>query len=314
MPQQNETALPPDPNEAQPPSTQASTAPPPGKPAPNESVPAEQGTKGLRGAGLKYASDDASIPEWARGKTADEILKAAQTYRDAALAVPVAPAAPPPQKPATYEMTTQNTQPQPPDPQLMYSEPARYQQEMLAYQNAQLAAQMQSFAAPMIQQQAAFAKAEARRAAKLPMVWDKYASEIEAQMQNVPVQARTQEAWEMAAKLVAADHMDEIAQARAETLAARADTGTVGADGNMPAGSRIASDPLTQLFLDNDPAVARLKSIGKNADDAKRAASAMGLTVEQYAEMLKKSSVVVHSTSGTPQTITETQHAAAVQA
>ena len=211
-------------------------------------------------------------------------------------------------------MTQPPNAPQMPDSSIMYSNPDEYNRQMIAYNAFTTQQQMQAFAAPMLAQQASFAKAEARRAAKVPAVWTKYADEIEAQMANVPIQARTQEAWEMAAKIVAADHMDELAQARAETLAATPDSGTVTGDGGMPNARATASDPLTQLFLDDDPSIARLKAIGKGAEDAKRAANSMGLTFESYADMLKKSSVVIHSASGTPNSNLEAAHAAAVKA
>ena len=196
----------------------------------------------------------------------------------------------------------------------MYSDPVEYNRQMLAYNQFVMQSQMQAFAAPMLAQQASFAKAEARRNTKTGFVWEKYADEIEAQMANVPLQARTQEAWEMAAKIVAADHLDEIAQTRAEVLRASGDSGTVSGDGNILGSAAAPRDPLEQLFADDDPAVARLKAIGKGPDDVRKTALAMRIPLEDYIASLKRGSVVVHSQTGTPKTGIEAQHATTVQA
>lgn len=256
----------------------------------------------MRGAGLRYDPTDSSVPEWARGKTADEILALSQTFYNAAMTGSGAPAqpqapqqAPTPtaQSPAPDNMQT----PRLPSPDLQYNDPAEYERQMQAYISATNQQALSQFAQPFIVQQSQLARAEARRDSRLGPIWDKYAGEIDAQMASVPMQHRTVDAWQMAAKIVAGDHLDELASERAAQLAARPDTGTVSSGDNLvPAGSEQgAADAIAELFRDDHPAIQRFKKIGKRADDVRKHAIAMGHTPEKYAEMLKnRTSITVH--------------------
>jgi hypothetical protein len=151
----------------------------------------------------------------------------------------------------------------------------------------------------MLAQQASFARAEARRNPRYTSIWEKYSGEIDAQMSSVPLQARTLEAWEMAAKIVAGDHLDELAQARAESLAAAGDSGTISGSevpGRQPT---PASDPLSELFRANDPVVEKFRKIGYDAPKLIAHAAKMGHTPEAYAALLKQgTSVTVYETRG----------------
>lgn len=235
------------------------------------------------------------MPDWAAGKTADEIVKLADTFYKAALTPPPAlnAAPPPPQTPAPRApMTEQNQQPQPPDPQLQYTNPALYQQELLNFTMAMARAEMQGFAAPVLAQQATLAKDAAKRSGKRAEVWQKYEAEIDAQMANVPLQARTVDAWDMAAKIVAAEHMEEIVAERASALAARPDTGTL-AGGTEAGGAAVpASDPISALFAADDPSIQKFKAQGMDARRVLAHAAAQGHSPERYADMLRKGSVV----------------------
>jgi hypothetical protein len=288
------------PNAAQQPPAQASTERPQDQP-PSLANESDAAPKGLRGAGLRYAADDPSIPDYARGKTADEVLALSQKVYNAAMsgsqATPPASPAPPPQMPATN--VTNTNQPTLPDPQLQYSDPAAYQAALIAYNQATMQQQMQTFAAPMLAQQASFARAEARRNPRYTAIWEKYSGEIDAQMVNVPLQARTLEAWEMAAKIVAGDHLDELAQARAETLAAQGDSGTISGSEVPGRTAATAGDALSEMFRSNDPAVEKFRKIGYDAPKLIAHAAKMGHTPEAYATLLKRgTSVTVYETRG----------------
>ena len=204
------------------------------------------------------------------------------------------------------------TQPAPPDPNLAYTDPAEFHRQSLAYSQAMNAAQMQSFAAPILAQNATMARNEARRDAERADVWAEYSGEIDAAMANVPIEQRTIDAWNMAADIVAGRHRKELATKMADRFVAeRSDTGTISASGGLPIGGRQASgDALDELFQSDHPSVARMKALGKTADDVARTASAMGHTRESYANLLRGSSVVVYNERGTPKTLTEAQHAA----
>jgi hypothetical protein len=272
---------------------QSSTERPQDQPTSSADTGSVAAPRGLRGSGLKYP-DAPDVPSWARGKTADEVLELGSTFYNAALAAPPAPnvAPPPSQTPAPKTMSDQNAGPQQPDPQLMYSNPAMYQQQLLDYNNAVLASQMQAYAAPMLSQQATLARDAARRDSKYNAIWAKYEAEIDAQMANVPLQARTVDAWNMAANIVAGDHLDEIAQERAQALAARVDTGSLSGGEVQPLNGTPAGDPISELFRTDDPAIAKFKAQGMDARKVLAHAASQGHTPERYAEMLKKGSIV----------------------
>lgn len=250
------------------------------------------------------------MPEWARGKTADEVLALGEKFYKAALgAAPVAPVAPTPQTPAYTQPMSEPNQPVPPDPQLMFTDNARYQAELLAYQNQVYSAQMQQFAAPMLAQQATLAKDAAKRNSKRADVWTKYESEIDAQMVNVPLQARTVEAWDMAAKIVAGEHLDELAQERAASLAARTDTGTLSGGEVQPLNGTPAGDPISELFRTDSPAIANFKKQGMDANRVIAHARTMGHTPEAYAAMLTRGMSITaptYVTSGEQTTLAPT--------
>jgi hypothetical protein len=118
---------------------------------------------------------------------------------------------------------------------------------------------------------------------------------------------QTQEAWELAADIVAGRHLDEIAQERAAALAARVDTGTLSGSevaGGAPAPS---GDEIAQLFASDSPAIQKFKAIRMNADDVRKHAQAMGHTPAKYADMLTRTSTVqTYVTTGEQTTLAPT--------
>ena len=189
-------------------------------------------------------------------------------------------------------MSDQNTAPQPPDPALMYSNPAMYQQELLNYQNYILNAN----AAPLFASQARTSRVLAKQNPKRADIWAKYENEIEQQMAGVDPRFQTPEAWELAADIVAGRHLDEIAAERASALAARPDTGTLNGAEVPGTAAAPAGDPITEMFRANDPAVRKFVALGKTADDVIRHAAQMGHKPDAYAAMLKRSATVTSTT------------------
>jgi hypothetical protein len=150
---------------------------------------------------------------------------------------------------------------QAPDPQLMYSDPAAYQNQLLNYQQQVMQQTMQQAAAPLFQGVAENAKWASQQDAKHRDVWSRYGHEIEAQMATIPAHLRTKQMWDTAAKLVKSEHLDELVHERAQTLAAQ---GGFGTERSTPAGAPQAggfADPIQELFANADhPEVARMKA------------------------------------------------------
>lgn len=282
------------------------------------------------------------MPDWAVGKTADEILKTAEMLYQSVLSgespsqpdqgpqAPVQPTSQPytqtqtaPQAPTQPNVNANSQQyganaPTPPDPDLIYTNKAEYQRQLDAYIRHQNQTSVQAASAPILKPLARMARSQSQSDPKFKAVWQKYGPEIDlAIKQNVPEQNRTDpDIWNQAAKLVAGEHWEELAQSRAESVAAQPpDSGTVSGGGvtNAPTnGGRASVDPLSKLFREDHPSVRKFKRLGKNADDLKAHAARMGHSAEEYAEMLKARAQVSWSAKGEPQTEEEARHAAAL--
>lgn len=252
-------------------------------PPPSVEPPAPEPPRTLSGAGLRYGSDD-NVPEWAVGKTADEILAMTQqlytTVQQGTL--PAAPATPPsPASPAPSQTPSV-------DPQLLYTDPAAYTQAVFD-QARTIAREELASAAPNVTSPISTMAKEYARGHR-PEVWSAYGPEIEAEMAKVNVNARANiETWKMAVDLVAGRHVDTIALKRAEELmAASGDTGSIASAGgitNPSPGSSLS--PIAKLFSEKDPSVQGYIDDGLTAADVVTQAARMGKTEEAYAEMLK---------------------------
>lgn len=288
---------------------QPSTEPQDG-PQPQDSGDAASQRRGLYGSGLRYTQEDADngrVPQWAVGKTADEMVKMTQGLVSS-MGQPQPQQAPSasqsPQVPSTpanggrpmqqYGQPQQNAGPQLPDPDLMYSDPAEYQRQWNAYQQFQTAQTVQQASAPFLQSQAQIARDASKRDPERSDVWDSYEPEIMAEMQKLPPQQKASvDAWNLAVDLVAGRHRRELAQQEAQKLAANRDTGTVSANDPAPdptaGGSRDAID---ELFANDHPAIQRYKDNGISKDRVKKQATHMGRSIDEYAELLKKNATV----------------------
>lgn len=282
------------PNEPNPPEPQPPSEPQPGS---------EPAARGLKGSGLRYTAED-GVPDWAVGKTADEILQLGQTFHSAAMGNQQLPQQNPPAPPQAPPMQTPQ-QPSAaglPNPDLMYSDPAEYQRQWDVYNRSQMQSMAQQLSQPMLQSQAQMARATARSDKSRADVWADYSGEIDAEMARVPLEARANvDSWNLAADLIAGRHRHDLARKEAQTLAAAGgDSGTVRTDGLVPNGQASSNlDAIGKLFAEDSPAIKRFKDMGMSAAKVRDHAKMMGHTPEAYAEMLtKKQSVTYHETSG----------------
>lgn len=244
-------------------------------------------SRGLRGSGLRYGEAD-EVPSWARGKTADEILKMTQELYN------VVQRGGEPQRGYTPE-PTQMQQPAgdglpPVDPNLIYSDPASYHRQMEARQEAIIERRLASASQPFASSMGGLAKRQSMQDRK--NVWDAYAPEIEAIMQSVPVANHGNvDLWNQAADIVAGRHVEDIARKRADEIlrASSGDSGMLrtseGGSAPVPGASR---SPIQKLFDEDHPAVKPFIKDGISAKKVEEHAAKMGHTPEAYAELLQK--------------------------
>ncbi len=103
-----------------------------------------------------------------------------------------------------------------PDADLMLTDPQAYQAQLVntltAYQQQNLAVQAQ----PIIAAQAETALFMSKNDRGLTDVWDNYGAEIEIQVARIPAHHRTKALYDQAARLVQGNHVEEIADKRAQ--------------------------------------------------------------------------------------------------
>jgi hypothetical protein len=104
---------------------------------------------------------------------------------------------------------------------------------------------------------ASMARTQAQANPKRKDVWERYAPEIEAIVARLPDAAKARpDIWDEAARMVAGEHLDDIAQARAEAIIARGrDSGSLGTQGGSPNEPISTPSPLRKLFEDRHIAV-----------------------------------------------------------
>lgn len=279
---------------------ESSSAPPAGEPnettnasEANSETPPESGSRGLRGSGLRFREDDANVPSWARGKTADELLQITNQLYDALQRGDTAPAPtnPAPSAPSPSHETTPNVSGIPEvDPNLIYSNPAEYHRQMEARTNALIESRLASAERTVSTPLASLAKAEAMRNPKRKLVWEKYAPEIETVMARVPESQRGRvDLWDEAAKIVAGEHFEELARAKAEELMRSGASGslaTQAGSATLPNASSSRS-PIAKLFDENHPAIEGFKRDGISPSQVEAHAKARGHDLEAYANLLK---------------------------
>lgn len=183
-----------------------------------------------------------------QGKTAEEVAATTQNLYTEYTRLASQP--PPPVPPAPTEMSNQ---PQgAPDPNLMYTNPAEYQRQLVAYQNAGWSQQFND-TATAVQYRMAETDKMLSQQGKYKDVWSKWGPEVELKLAQIPAHLRTLAIYDQAAQLVRADHLEEIIAERSESFSAASGAGTErgpGAGGDAPA---FALDKLDEIYDGDHP-------------------------------------------------------------
>jgi len=245
---------------------------------PQPGIPAEP--RGLEGSGLKFGDD---APEYARGKTADELLEMTQTLYQtmqntnfnatpAPTPVPVAPVQPVPAAPVGG----------PPDPALIYTDAPEYQRQMATYIQTSQQAQNQLQAQPLFQSNAEMAKLESQRNPLYANVWKRYGPMIEAEAAPLPLQMKTSpKFWNDAAALIKGRHSEDIFKDR--LAASNTDTGTMSVDGSVSAPSQGFASPVEKAWQDNADWILQFKRLpGMTLSKIRERIQTLGHTEESY--------------------------------
>ncbi len=139
------------------------------------------------------------------------------------------------------------------------------------------------------------AKHLSRSDPKVSPVWDKYGTEIETLAQSGAIDPRlrgSKDFWDKAAKVVQAEHLDEIVAERAQTMAAELRSSGV----ESGAGSYGASDPDTTTGMEklrsSDWGKRLIERYGERG--VLRNVEKLGVTLDKYAEMASGTNVIVN--------------------
>lgn len=218
-----------------------------------------------------------------QNKTADEVaqlttgLYNAYTASQASNAPPPSP--PPPSQPSGAPAPNMGVNP--PNPDLIYSDPPRYQQEYDAYVRNLMQTQMAQLAQPFMQQQGSTAKRLSQMGG-FADVWRRWEPEIEMQMQSIPMHLRTSELYDQAAAIVRANHVEEIAQERAQQMLQASNTGTERVPGAGGAPAAATQDKLDEMWDSGHPFFEGLKSEGATKQRIRDFCRTTGQSVDDY--------------------------------
>lgn len=150
----------------------------------------------------------------------------------------------------------------PPDPDLAIRDPAAWQQQYDAYITARQQEQLAQVALPVMTTVAATARDLSRMDPEAGKVWQKYGPEIDALVAAIPVWQRSKATYDQAAKIVRANHVNDLVQEELDRARASGGFGTEPAGSGSAAPSAPSERPLDKLFADNHPHVQRLKDAG----------------------------------------------------
>ena len=238
--------------------TQDSSEAPAGDPTPPEAP----------GLGDFRYPDSPDVPSWMRGRTAEEVMSVSQDMYQTLQRGDYAPGASSDAGSSNFNTSSPQASqmnPTPPaspdgdvDPNLMYTDPAAYTRALRDSIRREMRSELQTAAGTLTTPLASMAKHQAMQNPKRKMVWEKYGPEIETIVARLPEHARARpEIWDEAARMVAGEHVDEIAQARAEEIIRRgSDAGMLPTQGGPPSPTSDGKgSPLAKLFESRDPAV-----------------------------------------------------------
>lgn len=203
----------------------------------------------------------------------------------------------PPQPAYDYQPQPQPMQPtaaQPPNPDLMLSDPAEYQRQWDAYNAQRVQQTIQQVSGPYLQAQAAMARNASRSDPEYADVWASYGHEIDLEMAKASVEMRANpDMWKLAADLVAGRHRKELARKEAERIAASMpDAGTLDGSGGIPSAAPPASDPLAALWRERPDIAEAYERDGLPLEKVRAHALARGLNLEKFAESIRNRHVI----------------------
>ena len=251
----------------------------------------------LDSADLRF-SDDANVADWAKGKSAKDLVDLVENLRVAATAAPVAapaPAlAPVPAPVGDIPLGISADE--------IYSDTPGFVRSIEAFTNAKVAEGISQASTPLLQPLAGMARSSSMAEAKNKEVWDLYGPEIDLKMSSIPLQNRADPAlWNQAVDMIAGEHRDDLARKAAERIIASAgDAGMLQTGGVTLAGGDVSSlSPIQVLFNEDHPSIQAFKDEGMTAATVVAHASRIGHTEEVYAEMLKSKTSRKYSTKKT---------------
>lgn len=278
--------------EAPPSDSQPSLTPPPStEPSPTGNTRAT-----LRGAGLRYGDAD-TVPDWARGKTADEIVDMADRMfqymqQSGGNSHPQPQPQYAPQQPRVDAYSNGGYSVQEPNPDLMYTDARAYQQQLTAYQQSLVQQQLSAVAAPILSQNAEMARELSRRDPEISDVWSRYAPEIEVELAGIPVYQRNKSLYDKAAEIVRGRHWRDFAREEAERLSASGSVTERVGTGYGPSNFAPHRDSLDEFFDSAHPYVEFARSQGVTKEMVRKQVEGMGTTVEDWVKGAKSGQVI----------------------
>lgn len=209
-----------------------------------------------------------------------------ETYRQLATQQPVIQQQAPQQAPLSFQGA-----PQPPDPQLMYTDPATYQNQLFNYNNWQVQQQLSQAAQPLVSNMADMSKFASQSDPKFQKVWSRWGHEIEREIASLPAHMRNKQAYDMAASIVKGNHADELADERAREIAAQQGANLERAGAN-PGAPMPPSSPLEELWADDTNKWVRdAKAAGMTQDSVRDYCKKTGTDLTQYVADIKAGNV-----------------------
>ncbi len=249
----------------------------------------------LDASDLKFSAD-ANVADWAKGKSARDLVDLVETLRVATVSAAPAPV-PAPVPVAAAPVPVSNGI----SPDAIYSDTPGFVKSIEDYTNARVNEGISQAATPLLQPLSGMARSSSMAEDNNKEVWKLYGPEIDAKMASIPLQNRADPAlWNQAVNMVAGEHRDDLAQKAAERLiAASGDAGMLTSGGITSAsGNGLTLSPIKVLFDEDHPSIAGFKREGMTAETVISHAATMGHAEEVYAEMLKSKVSRRYSTKG----------------
>lgn len=273
---------------------------PPSEPQPGDAQ--TEPARGLKGSGLRYTAAD-GVPEWAIGKTADELVTMTQTVYDKVLQgnAYAPPVASQPAYNAPVAPSYTPAQNGPPDTALLYTQPDEYNRQLSAWQQRSTEAAFQAASAPFLAGQVELARAEARRSPKNAEVWRRYEPEIVAELANLPTQLKANpKIWNDAADLVAGRHSEDLFRDRIAATRP-ADTGISSVDGMSRGGLNPSTmTPVQKAWREDAPWIQQFKRLpGMTLPKLQAQVAKMGSSEADYVKHYEtKNAMRIHNSDG----------------